>query len=360
MITASSAVFAIAQVLHSFREQCSRRKQPDSVHEEHRSIASTGAKEDESCLTCIDIYAKRAMSIDAESNNDSTDDADTGDGSTHGSETDRSYEDNLVGLDAASLESTRVSISSIGPPPGLDLIGSCIHKDQPMPDRDTAQTVGTPLSALAPPFVPSRGQTVSEEHPTSVHDVICKLSAQDRTIVMESLSLARRGPQAIQSTDFHSGAVLTSGQTTSWKVPTRNAGRKVGTPGITLRENLLQVSSFDPECVILVRKINRLGLNSPQLLEIYFSQFGPVERVLISHSIDKPNEKRRHPRWRPAGLGFIAMRNAQDAAAAIGHASEHIVLGVHIVVAPYEDHYAEKMLGVSSTDEGGTQQPQTI
>jgi len=337
MITASSAVFAIAQVLHSFREQCSRRKQPDSVHEEHRSIASTGTKEDESCLTCIDIYAKRAMSIDAESNNDSTDDADTGDGSTHGSETDRSYEDNLASLDAASLESTSVSISSIGPPPGLDLIGSCVHEDPSKPDRDTAQTVGTPLSALAPPFVPYRGDP-------------------SRGL----LSLARRGPQAIQSTDFHSGAVLTSGQTTSWKMPTRNAGRKVGTPGITLRDNLLQLSSFDPECVILVRKINRLGLNSPQLLEIYFSRFGPVERVLISHSIDKPNEKRRHPRWRPAGLGFIAMRNAQDAAAAIGHASEHIVLGVHIVVAPYEDHYAEKVLEVSSTDEGGTQQPQTI
>lgn len=337
MITASSAVFAIAQVLHSFREQCSRRKQPDSVHEEHKSIASTGTKEDESCLTCIDIYAKRAMSIDAESNNDSTDDADTGDGSTHGSETDRSYEDNLASLDAASLESTSVSISSIGPPPGLDFIGSCVHEDPSKPDRDTAQTVGTPLSALAPPFVPYRGDP-------------------SRGL----LSLARRGPQAIQSTDFHSGAVLTSGQTTSWKMPTRNAGRKVGTPGITLRDNLLQLSSFDPECVILVRKINRLGLNSPQLLEIYFSRFGPVERVLISHSIDKPNEKRRHPRWRPAGLGFIAMRNAQDAAAAIGHASEHIVLGVHIVVAPYEDHYAEKVLEVSSTDEGGTQQPQTI
>lgn len=109
----------------------------------------------------------------------------------------------------------------------------------------------------------------------------------------------------------------------------------------TLRDNLRQLSEIDPKRVLMVRKINKLGLNSAQLLEIHFSQFGPVHKVLISHSIEKPNGKR--PRLRPAGLCFVAMENVADADTARQRGSEQTVLGVTIRVGEYEDHQAAKM-----------------
>lgn len=110
----------------------------------------------------------------------------------------------------------------------------------------------------------------------------------------------------------------------------------------TLKENLRQLSSLQPKTVILVRKISKLGMNSPQLLEIYFSQFGPVKKVFISHAIEKPHGRRTQPRWRPATLGFIAMENPEDAEKARLRGAEQVVLGVTIQVIEYEDHYAQQ------------------
>jgi hypothetical protein len=111
-----------------------------------------------------------------------------------------------------------------------------------------------------------------------------------------------------------------------------------------LRSNLNKLSQFDPACIFLVRKINRLGLNSADFLKEYFSKFGMVDSVMVSHSIEKPTPGRRKPRVRPAGLAFIVMSKAEDVASILRLGSEHVVNDVSISASTYEHtQQAEEM-----------------
>lgn len=110
----------------------------------------------------------------------------------------------------------------------------------------------------------------------------------------------------------------------------------------TLSKNLRELETLDPKTVIFVRKISKLGLNSPQLLEIYFSQFGPVRKMFVSHGIEPPQGKRTHPRWRPATMGFVAMERSEDADKAKDRGAEQVVLGETIQVLEFECRKAER------------------
>jgi len=83
--------------------------------------------------------------------------------------------------------------------------------------------------------------------------------------------------------------------------------------GETLRTHLESLAGEDPNRILIVRRINRLGFESPQLLEKFFGEFGTVCRVFVAHSRVKASAKRPVPRVRPAGLGFVLMERAEDA-----------------------------------------------
>lgn len=104
----------------------------------------------------------------------------------------------------------------------------------------------------------------------------------------------------------------------------------------TLRTNLRDLSLLDHERVLLVRKINRLGLESPQVLETYFSKFGAVERVMVSHSRAKSMFGRGGARIRPAGLGFVLMGSTEEVHSVLAHGPEHDVAGITVSVHPFE------------------------
>jgi len=103
--------------------------------------------------------------------------------------------------------------------------------------------------------------------------------------------------------------------------------------GETLRTHLEALSSEDPGCILIVRKINRLGFESPGFLEQYFKQFGGVVRVYVAHSRVKPSKQRPLPRVRPAGLGFVLMDSAATAAHAVAsgpHSINNVSIGVNV------------------------------
>merc|ERR1719161_1855327 len=81
----------------------------------------------------------------------------------------------------------------------------------------------------------------------------------------------------------------------------------------SLRQDLELLRQRQPECVIIVRKIKRLGFESPQVLNDHFSQYGEVKELLVAHSHIKPTAKRPNGRVRPAALGFIVMATEQAA-----------------------------------------------
>jgi len=102
----------------------------------------------------------------------------------------------------------------------------------------------------------------------------------------------------------------------------------------------------------MVRKINRLGLDSCNLLEAYFSKFGTVDRMMVSHSRARSIFGKGACRVRPAGLGFLIMAKAEDVEAILAFGTEHEVEGVSISVHPFESRSIQGAEDVADEPQG--------
>jgi len=94
----------------------------------------------------------------------------------------------------------------------------------------------------------------------------------------------------------------------------------------SLRDDLERLKEHDTQQCLIVRRIKRLGLGSPEILRKHFSSFGVVKEMLISHSFEKKSAKCRADRVRPAALGFIIM-DSVDGAQAVLRAGPTIMIG---------------------------------
>merc|ERR1719506_2934297 len=113
----------------------------------------------------------------------------------------------------------------------------------------------------------------------------------------------------------------------------------------SLRQDLELLRQRQPEHVIIVRKIKKLGFESPQLLDEHFSQFGEVKELLVAHSHVKPTAKRPNGRVRPAALGFVVMANEESAQTAFKAGADQMIYSNVIELASFESfdsHYADE------------------
>jgi len=127
-------------------------------------------------------------------------------------------------------------------------------------------------------------------------------------------------------------------------VPPANVASKLIGSG-SLRQDLELLRLRQPDCVIIVRKIKKLGFESPQILDEHFSQYGEVKELLVAHSHVKPTAKRPNGRVRPAALGFVVMDTPDAAHNAFKSGTNQILGGISIELAPFESfdsHYAEE------------------
>jgi len=131
--------------------------------------------------------------------------------------------------------------------------------------------------------------------------------------------------------------------------PTRDAPKalpKVASESSASEESLSSylrdLALMDNSRVLMLRRINRLGLNSQAPLEEYFSQFGKVSRVMVAPTRSKAQFGQAKARVRPAPLGFLVMDTAEEAQAAISAGAEHIIQGECISVLPFESHGVEQ------------------
>jgi len=94
----------------------------------------------------------------------------------------------------------------------------------------------------------------------------------------------------------------------------------------SLRDDLERLKEYDVQQCLIVRRIKRLGLGSPEILRKQFSSFGGVKEMLISHSFEKKSARCRADRVRPAALGFVIMDSVDGAQAAL-RAGPTIMIG---------------------------------
>jgi hypothetical protein len=302
------------------------------------------------------------------------------------------------------------------PPPGLEFFGD---ENLPTGNFDVASDlalVGTKLNSEALPFVPNCPMTVSmpsaweppmslpiapwedqsayvlnylacvteekpveppvAERPFSYVEQAVERMTQDEVAKLRALLDTKETPKhSISLNDMIiDGKQHSAAKTNKPKSPKQSAGRMVtpsetsqqaglpttleleGQPETTLRANLEELSTMDPARVLMLRKINKLGLRSPTMLKEYFSQFGTVDRVMISHSRAKSIYNPSQTRVRIAGLAFVVMSTADATQKVLDRGRDHIVQGVSIAVSEFEGTASEenvngaKVLGADGHD----------
>lgn len=119
-----------------------------------------------------------------------------------------------------------------------------------------------------------------------------------------------------------------------------------------IKAHLYELSQLDSQRVLTVRKISALGMDSAVTLRAYFSKYGTVERLLVSH----PRNKTPHGtiRIRPATVAFIVMSKAEEAQAVLTQAAQagHSVEGVAITVETFESHPSKEDRDVQDGEHG--------
>merc|ERR1719487_1921174 len=93
----------------------------------------------------------------------------------------------------------------------------------------------------------------------------------------------------------------------------------------TLRTHLRDLQKVSSDRVVLVRKINRLGFESADVLKQHYSKYGTVDRVLVAHSHVKSQNRRCGSRLRPSGLGFVVMGSKSDVEAILADGPDQLI-----------------------------------
>lgn len=122
--------------------------------------------------------------------------------------------------------------------------------------------------------------------------------------------------------------------------------------GDTLRMHLRSLLQVDSSRVLIVRKINRLGFASPQILREHFSWYGTVENVLVAHSRVKSGGGQAGivSRLRPSGLGFVVMSKGEEALKILAEGPEQQVSGTIIRVQKFERRMSESPAGLEELE----------
>mmetsp|Transcript_134476 Transcript_134476/g.287709 ORF Transcript_134476/g.287709 Transcript_134476/m.287709 type:complete len:377 (+) Transcript_134476:99-1229(+) len=104
--------------------------------------------------------------------------------------------------------------------------------------------------------------------------------------------------------------------------------------GDTMKTQLQSLQHEDPAVVFITRRINKLGLSSSEQLYEYFSHFGEVKSVHVSHSRVK-SACSSHWRLRAAALGFVVMASREQTAQILATGPDHSINGVQVRVQSF-------------------------
>lgn len=166
------------------------------------------------------------------------------------------------------------------------------------------------------------------------------LLEKQRSCIEKVTQLVKRSPDALPETPAMDAVSPVSSAPCPPKPVPAVQDETSGTTGFeqgeTLRTHLEALAGEDSNRILIVRRINRLGFESPTFLEKHFSEYGKVSRVFVAHSRVKPSAKRPVPRVRPAGLGFVLMDNVEDANRIATAGPEMTINNVNIEVKLYQ------------------------
>jgi len=107
----------------------------------------------------------------------------------------------------------------------------------------------------------------------------------------------------------------------------------------TLSTSLRILEAEDPDSLLIVRRISKLGFKATQLLKKHFSAYGSVVKVLLAHSTARQYcDQQFHVKRRPSNLGFIQMGTAEAAKLVLAAGTKQEIEGITICVQKFERH----------------------
>lgn len=111
----------------------------------------------------------------------------------------------------------------------------------------------------------------------------------------------------------------------------------------TMKLLLQTLQQEDPGNIFVCRKINAFGFRSPERLRAYFSKYGQVKGVYVSHSHvkntrpvpDQQDDPEVPSRLRAASLGFVVMTTCEAVNSILADGPEHTVRGKTVRVGVF-------------------------
>jgi len=117
-----------------------------------------------------------------------------------------------------------------------------------------------------------------------------------------------------------------------------------------MKAQLQALSQENTDAIIIVRRIQKLGFKSPEILWAHFEKVGKVKGVHVAHSTVKTQPRttdssvEANYRQRPAALGFVVMEEAEAVTKILAEGKERTIEDSQVVVQAFERH---------EEDEGG-------
>jgi len=112
-----------------------------------------------------------------------------------------------------------------------------------------------------------------------------------------------------------------------------------------MKAQLQALQQEDAACVLIARRINKLGFSSSSHLRAHFSRYGQVKGVFVSHSrvrslraFSHQRAADAHWRLRAAALGFVVMESPEVVQMILDEGVDHTVIGVPIHLHPFQRH----------------------
>jgi len=105
---------------------------------------------------------------------------------------------------------------------------------------------------------------------------------------------------------------------------------------LLIASQLNELQSENPDKIVIVRKINRLGFDSADILKKHFGQFGDVDQVRLSNAHNKEPGNSYQVRLRPSGIAFVVFANSESAAQVLAEGETRMINGVEVWVRGFE------------------------
>merc|ERR1719468_982689 len=132
--------------------------------------------------------------------------------------------------------------------------------------------------------------------------------------------------------------------------PSVPAGRQTH----TLSASLQMLAAVDPACLLIVRRINKLGFKASRKLKQHFSTYGVVTRVLVAHStVKQQGEPASRARRRPSSLGFVHMALPSAVVDILTLGENQDIAGSVIRVQRFERHGCNSFVDVEDNEADG-------